>query len=76
MVKTANAGDARRLGLNPWVRRITWGKKWQPIPVFLPGKFHGQEHLVDYSPWGRKESDMTDPRAHIISVVFFLTKRC
>ena len=59
-MKTANAGDARRLGLNPWVRRITWGKKWQPIPVFLPGKFHGQEHPVDYSPWGRKESDMTE----------------
>ena len=26
------------------------------IPVFLPGKFHGQRVLLDYSPWGRKES--------------------
>ena len=32
----------------------------QPTPVFLPGKFHGQRTLVGYSPWGRKELDMTD----------------
>ena len=28
-------------------------------PVFLPGKSHGQQNLMDYSPWGRKESDTT-----------------
>ena len=28
--------------------------------VFLPGEFHGQRSLVDYSPWGRKESDVTE----------------
>ena len=28
--------------------------------VFLPGKFHGQRSLAGYSPWGRKESDMTE----------------
>ena len=28
--------------------------KWQPTPVFLPGKFHGQRSLVVYSPWGRR----------------------
>ena len=28
-------------------------------PVFLPGESHGQRSLVSYSPWGRKESDMT-----------------
>ena len=33
----------------------------QPIPVFLPGKFHGQRtNLVSYSPWGCKELDMTE----------------
>ena len=31
-----------------------WRRKWQPTPVFLPGKFHGQKSLVGYSPWGRK----------------------
>ena len=35
-------------------------RKWQPTPVFLPGKSHGQRSLVGYSPWGRKESDMTE----------------
>ena len=34
-------------------------RKWQPTPVFLPGKFHGQRRLMDYSPWGHKKSDMT-----------------
>ena len=35
-------------------------KEWQPTPVFLPGKFHGQKNLVGYSPWVHKESDTTD----------------
>ena len=29
-------------------------------PVFLPGKSHGQKSLVGYSPWGHKESNMTE----------------
>ena len=32
-------------------------RKWQPIPVFLPGKSHGQRNLMGHSPWGHKESD-------------------
>ena len=51
----ANVGDAR-----DWVRKILWRRKWQPTPVFLPGKSHGQRSLVGYSPWGRKESDTID----------------
>ena len=31
---------------------------------FLPGKFHGQRGLVGYSPWGCKESDMTEQLTH------------
>ena len=38
----------------PWVRKIPWSRKWQPNPVFLPEKFHGQRSLVGYSPWGHK----------------------
>ena len=38
----------------PWVGKIPWRRKWQPTPVFLPGKYHGQRSLVGYSPWGRK----------------------
>ena len=37
-----------------------WSRKWQPVPLFLPGKFHGQWSLAGYSPWGYKESDMTE----------------
>ena len=35
-------------------------RKWQPTPILLPGKVHGWGSLVGYSPWGRKESDMTE----------------
>ena len=41
--------------------------KFQPTPVLLPGKFRGQRSLVGYSPWGRKESDMTE-RLHFTSL--------
>ena len=34
--------------------------KWQPTPIFLPGKSHGQGSLVSYSPRGRKELDTTE----------------
>ena len=35
-------------------------RKWQPILVFLLGKFHEQRSLAGYSLWSRKESDMTE----------------
>ena len=34
--------------------------KWQPSPVLLPGKSHGQRSLAGYGPWGRRESDTTE----------------
>ena len=37
-----------------------WRRKWQPTPVLLPGKFHGQRGLVGYSPWNHKQSDTTE----------------
>ena len=37
-----------------------WGRQGHPTPVLLPGKSHGQRSLVGCSPWGRKESDMTE----------------
>ena len=40
--------------------KIPWSRKWQPTPVFLSGKVHGQRSLVGYSPWCRKESDTTE----------------
>ena len=47
-----------------WIFLNLWGplgrRKWQPTPEFLPGEFHGQRSLAGYSPWGHKESDMTE----------------
>ena len=43
-----------------WVGKIPWRREWLPTPAFLPGEFHGQRILVGYSPWGHKESDMTE----------------
>ena len=48
----------RRCGFDPWVRKIPWGRAWQPTPVFLPGKSQGQS-LTGYSPWGCKVTEMT-----------------
>ena len=56
----ANAGDTRERGFDPRVGKVPWRRKWQPTPVFLPGKFHGQKSLVGYSPWGHKESDTAE----------------
>ena len=50
----------KRRGFNPWVGKIPQRRKWQPTPIFLPGKFHGQRSLVGYSPWGHKESGTTE----------------
>ena len=53
-----NEGDhlqCRRPRFDPWVRR----RKWQPTPLFLHGKCHGQRSLVGYSPWSCKELNMT-----------------
>ena len=51
----ANAGDQ-----SPGQRLIPWGRKWQPTPVFSMGKSQGPGSLEGYSPWSRKESDMTE----------------
>ena len=47
---------SRRYMFNHWVGKIPWRRKWQPIPVVLPGKSHGQRSLADYSPWGLKRA--------------------
>ena len=47
----ANAED---MGSISGVGKIPWSRKWQPIPVVLPGKSHGQRRLAGCSPWGTK----------------------
>ena len=48
------------LGFSIW----SWRREWQPSRIFLPGELQGQKNLVGYSPWGRKESDMTERPVH------------
>ena len=54
----------KRCRFDPWVGKIPWRRKWQPTPVFLPGKSQGQRSLVCYSSWGHKELDMTEVTEH------------
>ena len=52
--------QCERPEFNPWGGKIPWRRKWQPTPVFLPGKSHGWRSLVGYSSRGCKESDTTE----------------
>ena len=46
------------MGVDPWVEKIPWRRTWQPTPVFLPGKSHGQRSLAG------SESDTTEHHTH------------
>ena len=64
----ANEGDIRNMGLMPRSER----SPWQPTPVFLPEKSQGRSSLVCYSPWDRKESNMTEQLNTNVSYLQFL----
>ena len=55
---------------NSWDGKIPWRREQLPTPVFWPGKFHGQRGLEVYSPWGHKESDMTECLSHSLSFCY------
>ena len=63
----------------PRVKKISWRSRWQPSPVFLPGKFHGQRSLAGYSPWVHKELDTTEQSSThsllLVNVPFSLIKQ-
>ena len=64
-----SACQCRRCGgvgfdLSVW--KTPWRRKWQPTPVFLPGKSQGQRSLEGYRPWGHKGSDTTAHTQHNI----------
>ena len=48
----------RRYGFDPWGRKISWRRAWQPTPVSLPGESHEQRSLVGTSPYDPKELEM------------------
>ena len=41
-------------------------------PIFLLGESRGQRSLVDYSPWGHKESDTTECLTFSLSFIIFI----
>ena len=47
--KTNSMQETKRLGFDPWVRKIPGRRNWQPAPLFLPQNFHGQRSLEGYS---------------------------
>ena len=49
--------QCRRHSFDTWVRKISWRREWQPTPVVLSGKSHGQRSLAGLSPWSCKESN-------------------
>ena len=57
MVGFPGGSDSKESGR---IRKIPFRREWLPSPIFFHGEFHGQRSLVGYSPWGRKESDMTE----------------
>ena len=54
----------KKHGLDPWVGKIPWRRKWQLTPILLPEDPHEQRNLVGYRPWGHKELDMTEVAEH------------
>ena len=54
-----SARQCRACGFDLWVGKIPWRRRWQPTPVFLPGKSHRQRSLAGYSSWAGQDSDMT-----------------
>ena len=52
----------RVVSIRFWKRQglAYWRRKWQPIPVFLPGESQGRGSLVGCRLWGRTESDTTE----------------
>ena len=63
-MSASNVGDLDSI---PGSRRYPGEGKWQPIPVFLPEKFHGQRSLAGYSPKDGKESEVTKHAQSVIN---------
>ena len=62
-------------GSIPGSRQFAWRREWLPTPGFLPGEFHGQRSLEGYSPWGHRESDMTEQLTQILITPRIVTQQ-
>ena len=61
---TCNARDTGDEHSIPGSGKIPWRSKWQPTPVFLPGKSHEQKSLTSYSLQSHKKLDITEVTEH------------
>ena len=61
----ASVCQCRRCEFDLLVGKISWSRKWQPTPLFLPRKSHAQRSLVGYSPWGHRSWIWLNTHAHI-----------
>ena len=66
-----SACKCRRHGFNSWVAKIPWRRKWQPTPVFLPGKSHRQRSLDGYSICGHRARHYLMTKQHLIQVYYY-----
>ena len=57
---TCQCRRCKSCGFDPWVGKIPCRRKWQLTPVLMPRKFCEQRSLVNYHPWGQKESGTTE----------------
>ena len=66
----ANAGGATNAGSVPGWGRFPWSRKWQPTPVFLPGKSHGQRIQAGSSSWGHSQTWLSNWAQNSTSNIF------
>ena len=65
-----NVGDTSVI---PGSGRPSGGGNGNPLPIFLPEKFHGLRSVAGYNPWGHRELDTTE-NARRLAVRFNLWK--
>jgi len=67
--------EMQGMQIHPWsgCRKIPWRRKWQPTPVFLSGKSHGQRSLAGYSPWDLKELSLTGQLSMHFAMILLLS---
>ena len=72
-----SACQCRRLGFNPWFRKIPWRRAWQPTPVFLPGELPWAEKpgRLPYCQWGCKELEVLNTFKRSVLLTYFLFKK-
>ena len=70
MIVPTACGNSLLYFLNLRATIFMWRRAWQPTPIFLPGEAYGHRSLVDYSPWGHKESDMVEQLTLSLNSIF------